>query len=541
MSPRYSTEGARKFADPRTIKGAWSAAACEFGAFLKVLGFPVAAARLKHSYCNPFDSITRKALIAYDGLNDSPDTIVHIPGVDAAGNETFTTTTVGQLGRVDTSGMESSRLTINGIIDDLVRDGVLSRSPLAGADVTRAMRPGAMSSARLAITALDSRLINPATMLDFPSLGTSHYWRGDAYTGSFQPRIASPASFPTLQRWSPLYFTPRFFDRNRFSDDAMVHTFAAVLGAIDAYLKAANCNPRFHPAMIAGRFPVPLPNAAEARFPRVRDTTSLDPRGTVGGLAAFREESGHGWEYAEASADLANAHIIITGPSYPTWRNSVTARCAVVNGENADFVGNSGLSNDATLETASLLNVAYAMIQGSDTSQFSQGVLVDMFATATAYGVCQEAAYNQIGQPYSTSVVRYRNAVEDEARARTLRKRTQAATLGGISGFTGYQSSGDGTEDIGAGLVASAALAVAAGLVVGQANAAAGVIVGACVFITGCAYLFTALSFVPEFTFDPTLQTVTLGDLRDRHDGVLVNGVTDYDAIRSPPVVRVHQ
>jgi hypothetical protein len=177
---------------------------------------------------------------------------------------------------------------------------------------------------------------------------------------------------------------------------------------------------------------------------------------------------------------------------------------------------------DALLELQRIVNVMGALLASGNASRDPKAAMVDMFACQAVYHGAQLQAYRQVGRPYGTNVIGYREQIAREAKAREASRR-------GDLGVPGYQSTGDDAADITMGCIGTVALAVQDGLKTGSVEAA---VVSA--VIRGLTLLYTFLSG-PDALHNPYDYPIRMSGGKSP----AYNGISVKNALELPPCFRV--
>jgi len=337
------------------------------------------------------------------------------------------------------------------------------------------------------------------------------------------------AWYPNVANIPTVYPTARMLNRADVPTQRLRNLYYDLHRALHAHLKARNVPAVFHPLMVACQAHI---------FPSYQNYSNL----------ADEKGSRVTREWAENNGDLSYlAQNTILGFSYPTgdqspgptfsnhwlWEASLDRRVPCTIGtdntqtrgvwDDGDRKTTYNLyTADACLELVRLLNAAYALRLTGDAAVDARAVTVELYAANQLYHGAQVEAYRQVGKPFGSAVLGYRDAIDREAQARKARAR-------GSLGVPGYESSGDDTEDIAMGLVGCV------GTALGAAVATGNVFVGiAALVISGANLLYTFLSGpdAPRNPYDYPIRMLG-GKSCD------IPGVSVKNALELCPVYRV--
>lgn len=176
------------------------------------------------------------------------------------------TTSINELLLIDPS-YDTARLQLLGVIERLVRDGILSWEPPAG---TLPLPAPAATSMELGETAdvrtgpLDTRHTT-GMWGDFPpysGVGPAHINKAQTALGYDRPQPLGLEGLPVPAKWKRLYPTPKLFAAAQYGNEAFVNDLTALTEGIVSVVRGANAHPEWHPALFAfnngPQFPGPL-------------------------------------------------------------------------------------------------------------------------------------------------------------------------------------------------------------------------------------------------------------------------------------------
>ena len=505
----------------------------------KAVGLPLGIQRLFHieDKCNPVNLSAvpsasqqqRDAYSFYDNLaGASPDKEISFRQyeTDARGRQTgrsrMRTLTVAQLINLDGSWREDwNRLTTiierNRDLFTTVRGSENERNALLTSNWARVT--GQTRDPKIA----DPRGILRAPWSVQPGQIPDPYTPGD-------PRLVAPW-YPNIANITTVYPTPRLFNNRDVPTTRLKDLYRDLVRAIFLHLKARNVPAVFHPLVVACQAHI---------FPSMQNYTSFGgesgQRVTAEWYADNRDynyliqNTILGFKFPDG--DQSQGPIMFPAYSY-VWDYSLETRTPITVGTGntrtrgvwddlESKITYNIYTADACLELLRLMNCAVALQEVGDASVDARAVTVDMYAANQLYHGAQVQAYEQVGKPYGSAVLGYRDAINREAQARKARAR-------GSLGVPGYQSAGDDTEDIAMGLIGCVGTAVTATLATG--NLFAGIV---SLVVSGASLLYSFLNGpdAPRNPYDYPIRMMG-------GKSCAINGVTVKNALELCPVYRL--
>lgn len=343
------------------------------------------------------------------------------------------------------------------------------------------------------------------------------------------PRSVAPW-YPNIANIPVVYPTPKLLNQSTVPTERLRTLYFDVIRAVHAHLKSRNVPSVFHPLCVATQAHI---------FPSRNAYSNADNESGAAVIRNWAENNNDtsylvqntvlGFKYPNGEFDpVFQAH-----PSHWVWERSLASRFPITVGtgntqtrgvwDDLDRKTTYNLyTADALLELVRWFNVLNALYVTGDAAVDARAVTVDVYAANALYHGSQVQAYLQIGRPFGSAVLGYREQIDREALARKARSR-------GSLGVPGYESSGDDEADIAMGLVGCVGNAVAAAVATGN------IFVGiAALVISGANLLYTFLNGpdAPRNPYDYPIRM--LGG-----KSCAIPGVSVKNALELCPVYRV--
>ena len=473
----------------------------------------------------------------YEGLmGKSPDEPISFPLYEKGPNGALTgrsmmkRTSIRELVKLDGDWADKT-YRLQQVYDRMKRDGLVQETPLSDSDKNAMLRQdGRGRSIPIGPNQTrDPKLADPRGILRAPFSPEGRVIL-DPYNPT-DPR-GVPASYPNATDSMPFAtLTPKVLNGDGITSDGIKRYYEDSITAIYGHLRARNVPMIFHPLNVALQAHI---------YPQRAYMSNLDNSSGQNNISAWASRNNDsdyllqhtvlGYRFPEGDQTQGP---IFGGESAWLWNASIDRRFPQTIGTGAILSRgawddkDSRLSwpiytADALLELQRIVNVMRALLASGDAARDPKAAMVDMFAAQAVYHGAQLQAYRQVGRPYGTNVVGYREQLAREARERKASQR-------GDLGVPGYQSTGDDTADITMGCIGTVALAVKDGISKGSLTAGITSAV-----IRGLALLYTFLTG-PDAEHNPYDYPIRMSGGKSP----AYNGISVKNALELPPCFRV--
>lgn len=479
------------------------------------------------------DGGTKAAFAAYDNLHGSPYTTVRIPTNGGADFAEFSVASLAKLG----GDLDGTSQRCREFIEQLVRDGwfTYTAPTLNEAAELQAVRLNPVGSGVVYPNLKrDGRFVDPSRCLKLPaSYDTTdgQPWPATDSTACSANPAALDSAFPVASGYRVIFPTIKLTKPGETPDDAISQMMERACSLLNSYLRERNANPSFHPIAIAANQPTSIHTSGQDLYRFPAGNTDPATLSMVNGGRAVDLRVIRGWELPPGNVDPTNVTGWRINAGHSTWRESLRTRARVIRitGEDYSYGGRdlrAFEAADALTDFVAVVMLLSALLEIGDYSAWSQGAMVDCYATATAYNILQRSSYLQLGQPYGTNIAALSESLRAEAQARSNRRRSLPANTLGSS----YASRGVDSEDISASIMAVASLALAGAAAGGWIGAIVGAVVGACIVIV------QAIIGGEQTIVDPMDRTLRSGGSAA---GTCFLGLSPRYVLNGWPIVRV--
>lgn len=401
----------------------------------------------------------REAFQLYDNLQGDPsqELTFTVQEKDRSGNLT------GRAQRVTTriadmcflgNDLQDTTRALRSLVDSAIETGIAVRAPLSDNDrntmlrgsatmVTRQVRDPFMADAsRIMDYPLPLRPINPVVDPYHPT--------DSRLVPEWFPRIGPARTVINL--------TPRALNRDGVPTRQLRALYDNLVMGIHAYLKSCNVPMKFHPAVMGTLAPFRMDRYA---YTNIDERASQDVQqwsDDNGNPLFLVQNSVRGWTYPDGDVNQG-PNITGGGQSSGLWNTALDRRLPVTISTGTTVTRGAlafahpdteerrtwnVYTADPLLEILRLLNCAQFLLDSGDVSRFgAKAPAVHMYAASALYKGATVEAYRQIGRPYGSNVVGYRQAVEAELAS----IRAGGRASGNIPGFV---TEGDSAADIAA-------------------------------------------------------------------------------------------
>jgi hypothetical protein len=419
-------------------------------------------------------------------------------------------------------------------INQLVNDGWFTYSEPTGGEIGELLyvRMNPIGTGSVTDVRRDGRFLNPSRYLKMPQsydVDDAAPWPAtDNNPCGFNPALLDP-SFPTASGYRILYPTSRLLRPTEIPDDAIKRMLSRGLAVLKSYLRERNANAAFHPSVIAASQPSTLRVSGRDMYLWGDHGTNPMTLGDFSSGRAIDIRPVRGWNPPPGNVDPNNADFS-DNTADALWSESLRVRARVVrprDGEDYSYGGRDlrpMAVADALGDFTALVMLCAALLEIGDYSSWSQGAMVDCYATMQAYNVLQRSAYQQVGQQYGTNVAALSEQLRVEAAARESRRRSAPAQALGSS----YQSRGSDSADIMASVMAVASLAIAGAAAGGWVGAIIGLAIGAAI-----ALISWLMGDGP--TVDPLDRTLR----SPGENGICFQGLSPREVLFGWPIIRI--
>lgn len=450
-----------------------SKVACGFRDFLRACGLgsyvqPCATSPGGSStYVRP-TRIVLNAMAAYDGLNQSPDTEVNFQ-VQTTSGLVNRSTSVAKLGFLDVSTFNQGGSDIERLIGELLSDGVITKSASGIVSGENGSGAGHYKAYK-----------EPTKLVQFP-YESNHIDVMDE-SGASNNSLALPQNWPVPRGFTGIYPTDKMFDGRAYPSSRLVSVMERMAAAVSKRIIGGNGTCWLEPTLIGAAQPRdavspdynPPVNDSLALMKEDRSlwSSSVEVAQALPGYYPSARDNfmpQMGWSLPAPSSEPERDYIVVNGSSNPLWMRSLELR----KGLKADNSGPGGPYANAVMDIMRLLQAAIAIIEVTNTSQYSQGSLVTLNACTTVFNICHRRAFTQLGLSFGSNVSDFENAIAQEADARKVAARRNALGLTGAR----FSVGGDAAQDISAALTSTLALAISISAAAGPFAAIAAVVV----------------------------------------------------------------